>query len=87
MFDPISLGVGAVLLMLGWLVGRRGRPKLVGAVCSCGHGYGIHEDGKKCVAAVERPHYYSNGTRNGYEWAQCACLCYDGPEPLPRVWA
>jgi hypothetical protein len=90
MFDPISLVVGGTLLVCGWFMGRLGRrsraPKPLSTVCSCSHGYGIHEDGKRCVAAVERAHYYSNGSRNGYEWAQCACLCYDGPEPLPRVW-
>jgi hypothetical protein len=91
MFDPITLGVGGALALAGWVTGRQTRrtqtsvtPEV--AVCSCTHGYGIHEEGKKCAAQIERPHYWSNGSRNGHEWVPCPCLSYDGPEPLPRVW-
>jgi hypothetical protein len=90
MFDPISVVAGAAAVLVGWLAGRVSRqpqaPKQAGALCSCDHGYGTHENGGQCHAQVERPHYWGNGSRNGYEWVPCPCLSYDGPEPLPRVW-
>lgn len=91
--DPIGMLVGAVLLAVGWIAGRvhwrRDRtPELSSAtLCSCGHGYGIHDEGKSCGAEVKRAatwNYYAQIT--GYEWVPCPCQSYDGPEPLPRVW-
>lgn len=93
MFDPITLAVGGGLALGGWLAGRFGRGSQSGnhtapgtaTVCSCGHGYGSHDG--PCRAEIERPHYHSYGGRSGYEWVPCPCQAYDGPEPLPRVWA
>lgn len=92
MFDPLTILAAGVVAGAGYLTGRAGRrpkPKPAsGPVCSCGHGFGTHaDDGKRCAAQVERPHYYSNGARNGYEWAACACLRYDGPDPAVWVWS
>jgi len=92
MFDPLTLVAGGALVAGGWLFGRRTnrQPRELsqpGTVCSCEHGYGSHEAGKACYAQIQRPHYWGDGHRNGYEWAPCPCLSYDGPEPLPRVWS
>lgn len=91
--DPVSLAVGGVLIAAGWFLGRlTRRPRVTTAqltsltVCSRGHGYGSHENGARCAAQVDRPHYMKHGERNGREWVPCPCLSYDGPEPLPRVW-
>lgn len=70
---------------IGSLVRRSKKPGSVANVCSCIHGYGIHEDGKACKGQIERDHPdYLGG---GREWVPCPCTLYDGPEPLPRVWS
>lgn len=92
--DVVLLLAGAGLLGGGMLTGaalhatigrkRDAAPRAL--VCSCGHGYGAHKDGTgTCKADVRREHYESWGTRRGWEWVACACLRYDGPEPLPSV--
>jgi hypothetical protein len=91
MIDPVSLVIGGALVAAGWFAGRVSRrrphaPPSSSTVCSCSHGYGSHENGGLCGAEIERPFYWANGHRHGYEWVPCPCLSYDGPEPLPRVW-
>jgi hypothetical protein len=89
--DPVGMVVGVAILVGGWLAGRLSRRQKVGReptlLCSCGYGYGAHENQGKCQAQIERPHYRASGHRVGYEWVWCPCLAYDGPEPLPRVWS
>jgi hypothetical protein len=85
-FDPLSLVMGGALVAVGWFIGRIRKPKTVDPPvmrCSCGHGYGTHENGHKCNAAI---HALRNGCSNTYDWVPCACLSYDGPDPLLRVW-
>jgi hypothetical protein len=77
MIDPVSLVIGGALVSTGWFASH---PELI---CSCDHGYGSHADGKACRADVRR---LRDGCSNTYDWVHCACLSYDGPEPLPRVW-
>lgn len=56
MFDPITLGVGGVLLAVGWLAGRMTRGARTGpskmrplAVCGCGHALALHDpETKRC---------------------------------------
>jgi hypothetical protein len=93
--DPGSLAmlVGAGLVVVsgwtGWLLGRSsGRRQVArrpGAaselICSCGHGYGMHEDELRC-------HAVDTAKRNGmHQLDACPCHRYDGPEPLPRAWS
>ena len=89
--EPVSLGVGGLLLFAGWLLGRVSRrpsrapkPNPVKLICTCGHGYGSHEGGKNCDAQIKRPSRWLHGAIVHYEWVTCPCHEYDGPEPLPR---
>lgn len=82
----IGAAIGSALgSTVGSLARRTKKPGSVAAMCSCSHGFGIHEDGKACGAEIER----SDHLGGGMEWVPCPCPCtvYDGPEPLPRVWA
>lgn len=82
----LTLLVGAALVAvpgwIGWAAGRAStlRAPKPGLRCSCGHGYGTHEDEKRC-------HGVDAGRRNGVQVLDpCPCRTYDGPEPLPRAW-
>lgn len=91
MFDPITLVAGGVLLVGGWLAGRRNRkpppPPEPGTICSCKHGYGTHDAGSACKAQIKRADRWDDySSACHWEWVPCPCLTYDGPEPLPRVW-
>lgn len=82
--DPVSLAVGAVVFGVGGVVGRMGRsktPKSPELICSCTHGYGMHEAGRRCHGTTSERDYL----RDIYT-VQCGCHLYDGPEPLPRTW-
>lgn len=71
------VGAGAALLV-GILVGRRMRPRPpepMQPMCSCDHGYGHHEGGKRCAG-------YESNYRNGEDHRErCECRLYDGPDP------
>lgn len=88
--DPLSLLLGAALATgpaaLAWFAGRasglRAARPATGStlLCSCGHGYGTHEDEQRC-------HGVDRHKRNGVAGLDpCPCRRYDGPEPLPRAW-
>jgi hypothetical protein len=94
MIDPstATLLVGAGLVVVsgwvGWLAGRvsgrnQARRRTGPAselICSCGHGFGTHEDERRC-------HGVDPAKRNGlHSLDACPCRRYDGPEPLPRAW-
>lgn len=88
--DPLTILSGGALLCVGVLIGRAMRPKPVkdpGPVCSCGHGYGQHENAGRCGAEAQRACDWTyGGSPMAWEYVRCACLSYDGPEPLPKVW-
>lgn len=82
----VGAGIAVVAGGFGFVAGRRtgralARPALpTGNLCSCGHGYGTHENELACYADIPRK-------RNGmHHLDRCPCRRYDGPEPLPRVW-
>jgi hypothetical protein len=86
--DPLSLAIGAVLLVAGFLAGRirrpNARPKPVTATCECGHSIGTHaKDGGRCNADVRRPGDMDHAAK----WVPCACLHYVGPEPISSLFA
>lgn len=90
--DPMGIAIGGGLVIAGWLMGRVGRKRgkssdsTPALLCSCEHGYGVHQSGGTCHGDVKRPKYNIVGSWVGNEYAACPCQSYDGPEPLPRVW-
>jgi hypothetical protein len=84
----IGAAIGSAIgSTVGSLARRSKKPGSVAAMCSCFHGFGIHEDGKACGAEIERERERSDHLGGGMEWVPCPCTVYDGLEPLPRVWA
>ena len=79
----VVAGLVIVATWAGWRLGRRqARPggPTSQIVCSCGHGYGTHDNAQRCHGSDTR-------RRNGLHVVDpCPCRLYDGPEPLPRVW-
>jgi len=71
--------------VVGLLIGRRMRPRPpdpVRPICTCGHGYGSHQDGKECqVGDREADHWDSYGREDHWVSVQCSCTRYDGPDP------
>jgi hypothetical protein len=91
--DPLSLGVGGIIFIMGAAAGRvrRGGPKPPKPAvlnCGCGHNYGAHKDADRCQAQVKRANQwnYTGTSATHWVWVQCPCQSYDGPEPLPRAW-
>lgn len=83
--DLLSMLADGGFVALGVIIGRyvkhrgSGHDAPTHSLCSCGHGYGSHLDGKECGAEIRRP-----VPIYGYEWVPCPCRTYDGPEPLPH---
>jgi hypothetical protein len=82
----VGAGLVVVPTWIGWVLGRASgrrsaRPVPASTMlCSCGHGYGTHEDERRCHGVDAR-------RRNGVQALDpCPCRHYDGPEPLPRAW-
>jgi hypothetical protein len=48
--------------------------------CQCTHLYTSHRAGG-CRQQYRREFYYDNGDRNGWEWMDCPCHGYLGPNP------
>ena len=94
--DPLSVAVGAALVIAGAVIDRlmcRRTPGASGRVpsadCSCGHGYGTHEGGYRCHGEIQRDRFCPDGEWAGdwvgYDWVPCPCRLYDGPPPLPKL--
>ena len=86
---------GAAILLAGmalghWLSRRildlrlRGLNKLPPKpACSCGHAVSFHDpETKRCHGKVHEKDY-----AGFWNWVQCTCRRYDGPEPLPEFYA
>ncbi|QLY31095.1 hypothetical protein [Nocardia huaxiensis] len=87
MFDPISLVVGAGLVVIGWAAGRYSRrtPRVQppSTVCGCGHDLSLH-DRKAGECHAESPRKTGWGLT---VWARCGCKNYTGATPLEELFA
>jgi hypothetical protein len=80
-----SGGVGAAFASLR---ARSRRTSAAVATCGCSHPRAVHDLAKGvCRAEVVRPHYMSQGARNGHEYIPCPCVNYDGPRPVEEFFA
>jgi hypothetical protein len=78
MFELLDYVAFVVAGLAGVGVGRRMRPRPpapLRPICTCKHGFGHHEKGKRCHGTEEN---YRNGTTY---LDPCGCQCYDGPDP------
>jgi hypothetical protein len=87
-FDWFDIIAGAVSVLFGVGIGRSMRPKPpepLKPMCTCGHGYGTHDNGKACQAQVKRPNEWNRSSSIelpiGWEHVPCPCVRYDGPSP------
>jgi hypothetical protein len=94
MLTGAVIAAGAFLsgLPVGALVmSRRLRsrtPEQPKPICGCQHSKGSHEDGSgRCLASVKQGRWDEHGTPVGYNWVDCSCTTYIGPEPLSEFYA
>jgi hypothetical protein len=96
--DPISILVGAGLLLLGLLIGafttvvllpRRAAVHAPKPICSCSHGLGQHDEVHgKCHGEILRRNMCDKaGNDIGDQWVACTCRHYDGPQPIEQYLA
>jgi hypothetical protein len=84
----------AAVALIGVLVGRflpnrRKGPKPAKPpepICGCTHHYSYHDPQTgECGAGVRVPSRYNDyGAVTAWKTAECACLQYSGPQPLPE---
>lgn len=87
--NPFEMADYAAFIAAAWVglvVGRRMRPRPpepLKPMCSCAHGFGTHEDGRRCNSEIEQASSWSScGTYPvSWRWVPCPCLRYDGPDP------
>jgi hypothetical protein len=95
MFDPITLGVGGVLVIAGWIIGRSARPRPMTpasplqAMCGCGHGLEQHApDTRQCHGSTLRKKVRTpKGDAIGDQWIDCTCRQYVGPQPIEEMFS
>jgi hypothetical protein len=81
--DPISLLVGGVLVLVGYVVGHVVRPHVLESsidsyVCQCGDALSYHDpDNGEC--------YYAEYDYTARQDAECPCQHYVGPRPPTEV--
>lgn len=86
--DPISLAVGAVILGVGWLIGRIHRPQPASQPplyqCTCGHPFSDHDPKTDaCHGAVAGGHARTSaGDYIGIQRLPCTCRRYVGEYPI-----
>lgn len=90
--DRISLVVGGLLVIGGWLLGRvRSRSvddslKVDPDACGCGHPLAFHDRAARtCAAEVRRDYYNSYGEHSGHTWVKCLCRRYTGTRPVEEL--
>ncbi|MET9019178.1 hypothetical protein ABZV93_04260 [Actinopolymorpha sp. NPDC004070] len=91
----MELIIGAVILLVGILIGRYlpgpGRPRRhaleeAKPLCGCGHSPSFHEEKGRCHGLNEVARW-EGGRWAGIESVSCSCQKYTGPEPLPAFYA
>lgn len=90
----LEMLIGGGLTIAGFLLGRLlptapRRPKPIAPVCGCEHSLAYHDPKTGiCHGTVEEPTRYSTyGEPRAFQTVQCTCRQYDGPTPLPTVYA
>ena len=89
--EPISLLVGAALLVVGFLAGRWQRkpappPPQMTPLCGCGHPLSQHDrEHNTCHAELRRDSFDRRGRWAGHTWVPCTCRQYVGPRPIDEV--
>jgi hypothetical protein len=90
--EPVSLVVGAALLVAGFLGGRLSRRRPAGPpppttpLCGCGHTLSQHDpESNTCYAELRRETYDKRGRFSGHTWVPCTCRRYIGPRPIDEV--
>ena len=87
---------GALIFLGGLLAGvvvrslppRRKPVAALPPVCHCRHARSFHEEGTGRCHGVDRLKRYSAaGATTGFDAVECTCLRYDGPEPIPTLYA
>lgn len=79
-FELADYLAAAATLLIGVAAGKRLRPRPpapLRPICTCGHGYGTHVDGKGCQAET----LTVVDERHNQELRNCRCRRYDGPDP------
>lgn len=85
--DPITMVVGAVLLLVGGLIGRRTkrREKTTSppsTICGCRHQLAMHDpETNRCHDTVNGP--FSD---HQYTQVQCGCRQYTGARPIDQFY-
>jgi hypothetical protein len=51
-------------------------------LCSCSHGLGTHEDGRRCQGQIKRQKYNSHNSKAGFDYVKCPCSRFDGQRPI-----
>ena len=90
--EPVSLLVGAALLVAGFLGGRLSRrrptspPAPSAPLCGCGHTLSQHDtETNTCYAELRRDVHDKRGRWTGHQWVPCTCRQYVGPRPIDEV--
>ncbi|MFI6813201.1 hypothetical protein ACIBG7_12355 [Nonomuraea sp. NPDC050328] len=93
MNELISFLIGMAGVAAGvtasWLIPGRRRQPQIKAICGCGHRLAYHDVANgQCHGRVEIvTHYNAYGEEVAWGTEQCTCRQYDGPTPLPTVYA
>jgi hypothetical protein len=92
-FDPISLAVGAALIVSGYGAGRvhrpRKQPDTPTATCGCGHALAHHDcETNECHGQLLRKASRNkHGDYIGDQWVPCTCRQYVGPRPMEHLFS
>lgn len=56
--------------------------------CTCGHFYSFHDKEGGCKKQLKfESKWHYEGFANGYEYRECECQVYDGPQPIETLYA